>query len=604
MLFNNIKAKLFLVLVVVSIVPIIVVSVSSYRSYTRLVNEQTSLVASTTIQDSVKDIEAILQNIDRITITLLQQSSNATAYRTVNDELRFLSQTTNQHEIFMTRARLKLIFENLLLGYNYINGIYLFTPNGNWISYSNGTDLRLDYEPMQDVWYRETLERKGDLYIGEVGTKPYIIGAKPSISFSRALYDPNSYEFLGVFMIDCSMDMFGMLQRSVATDRSNLYLAGSDGDIIYDSGRSDYSQGGGRLPDALLPRLATLGEQQEEWMADGYLTVMQRIPYHDWQIIARLAVDELHRAYGISEKLFIYVAASVAAIFLLLSFFLSNIITKPVIQLARLMRKSKTDGFVPVRHEVKQVDEIGILYHEFHKLMDHLDTHIRESYQNRILTMDAQMKAMEAQINSHFLYNTLESINSIAEIEEVESIVVMTKALGDMFRYSIKTDSELVPAREELQHVDNYMAIQQIRYGDKIGFVKTIAPEVESAHILKLMLQPLVENAIYHGLESKRGGGTITLRGRSEAGMIRFEIEDDGVGMSEEQLGQLHALLAAPPEFKAIGKRSGGSIGIKNVHSRITLYYGPSYGLTIDSSPGRGTRITVTIPAQHDYKEE
>lgn len=603
MLFYNIKAKLFAVLVVVSIVPIVVVSVSSYRSYTHLVNEQTSLVASTILQDSVKGIEEILQNIDRITITLLQQSSNATAYKTVNDELRFLNQTTNQHEIFMTRARLKLIFENLLLGYNYINGIYLFTPNGNWISYSDGTDLRLDYEPMKDVWYQETLARKGDLFIGEVNTKSYIIGAKPSITFSRSLYDPNSYEFLGVFMLDISMDMFGMLNRSVTPNESNLYLADSSGSIIYDSARSDYSQGGGRLPDELMPHLTELGESQEQFLVNGILTVMQKIPHHDWRIIARLSVDELHKAYGISEKLLIYIAASCALIFLLLSFFLSNIITKPVIQLARTMRKSKAEGFIPIRQEVKQVDEIGILYHEFHKLMDHLDTHIRESYQNRILTMDAQMKALEAQINSHFLYNTLESINSIAEIEEVESIVIMTKALGDMFRYSIKTASELVPAREELQHVNNYMAIQQIRYGDKISFNKELEPEVESVSILKLMLQPLVENAIYHGLENKRGKGMITLRGRLEGDIIRFEIIDDGSGMDDKQLEELRALLNAPPAFQSIGERSGGGIGIKNVHSRISLYYGSTYGLTIHSAPGEGTRITITIPAQWDKGE-
>src|SRR6478736_2041285 len=135
MILFNIKTKLFLVLVLVSIVPIIVVSVSSYRSYTKLVNEQTSLVTSTTIGNSVKSMEEILQNIDRISVTLLQQSSNATAYSTVSDELIKLNGTNDQYEIFMIRSKLKLIFENILLGYNYINGLYLFTPDGKWISY-------------------------------------------------------------------------------------------------------------------------------------------------------------------------------------------------------------------------------------------------------------------------------------------------------------------------------------------------------------------------------------------------------------------------------------------------------------------------------------
>ncbi|WP_138752573.1 sensor histidine kinase [Paenibacillus sinopodophylli] len=599
MLFFNIKTKLFLVLVLVSIVPIIVVSFSSYRSYTKLVNEQTSLVASTTINNSVKSIEDILQNIDRISITVQQQSSTATAYSTVSDELRKLRNTDNQYEIFITRAKLKLIFENILLGYNYINGIYLFTPDGKFISYGNGTDLMVDYLPLEDDWYKQTVSKKGDLFIGEVSTKPYIINASPSIGFSRALYDPNSNEFLGVFMLDCSMNIFAGLNRNPAPSISNIYLANENGKVLYD-GSSGLA--GEYLPEDLLHKALAMKGSQQQFNDSSSLTVIQAIPSNNWKVIANISVAKVYEQYGISQKLIIYVSVSCALIFLLLSLFLSNLITKPIIQLTKVMRKNKSQRFVTIEADKKRVDEIGILYHEFDKMMKDIDTHIRESYQNRILTMDSQMKALEAQINSHFLYNTLESINSIAEIEEVESIVVMTKALGDMFRYSIKTDSELVSAAEEIQHVDNYMAIQQIRYGDKITFIKQIDDSILHTKMLKLLLQPLVENAIYHGLENKRGKGSITIKGFMRDEMIYFEIYDDGVGMTPEQVTELKKLLSKPAEFSTIGQRFKQSIGIKNVQSRLAVYYGLEDGVTFRSEKNKGTSVIIAVPSNWEKR--
>jgi len=594
MLFFNIKTKLFLVLVAVSIIPIIVVSLTSYKSYTKLVNEQTTLVASTTLQDSVKSIEEILQNIDRISLTILQQTSNANNYTTVLDELKKMHQTNDSYELFLMRNRLKFMFENILLGYSYINGIYLFTPDGKNISY--GTDLLANYSPLQDEWYVATLEGKGELHIGEVSAKPFIINAKPSISVSRSLYDPYTNELIGVFMMDLSMEVFRGLNRNPAPSLSNIYLINEFNHVLYDKSGVLI---GKALPDpiaALMPLVAG-GNYQHN---DGHLlTVIQEVPQRNWKIIAVISVDTIYKQYGISQQLFLYVSLSCAVIFLILSFVLSNFISKPIIKLAKAMRRNKGQHFAKLEIDHKQADEIGILYHEYDKMMQAIDTHIRESYQNKILMLDSQMKALEAQINSHFLYNTLESINSIAEIEEVESIVIMTKALGDMFRYSIKTESELVPTQDELQHVNNYMAIQKIRYGDKIDFKLNVEERLYEHRILKLILQPLVENAIYHGLESKRGKGCIAISGYEEESGITFRIKDDGIGMTPAQVEELQTLLDQPPAFMAIGQRSRQSIGIKNVHSRIQLYYGEEYGISFSSKPDEGTEIIIKLPARN-----
>lgn len=594
MVFFNIKMKLFLVLIAVSLLPIVVVSISSYNSYTKLVNKQTALVASTTINNSVKSIENTLRNIDRISITLQQQSSSPTSYSAVGDELKKLVATDDPYEIFVIRNKMKLILENILLGYDYINGIYLFAPDGKSISFEkNGTDLKLGYIPFKDDWYNQTIQNKGNLYIGDIGVKPFLINAKPSISFSRALYDINTREFLGVFMLDCSTEIFKELNKDIAPNIFSIYLANGSGKIIYDGSGQQIGQD---LPQELLHKVKAMTEKKQEFNNGDTLSIIQSFPSNNWKLIATISVKELYREYGISQKLIIYISITCAVIFLLLSFFLSNWITKPIIQLSKIMRKNKSRKFVTTETKLKRVDEIGILYNEYDKMMQDMDTFVRERYQNRILTLDSQMKALEAQINSHFLYNTLESINSIAEIEEVESIAVMTKSLGDMFRYSIKTESELVRTEEELQHVDNYMAIQLIRYEDKINYYKEIDEQILTGKILKLLLQPLVENALYHGLENKKGKGSITIKGYSIQDSVCFEIIDDGVGMSAVQVLELQKLLNQPPEFSGLGHRSKQSIGLKNVHSRIALYYGPEYGLTFESGQNTGTKVKLTLP--------
>ncbi|OKP95168.1 sensor histidine kinase [Paenibacillus sp. P46E] len=593
MRFFNIKTKLFLVLLIVSIVPIIVVTFSSYRSYTELVNKQTSLVAATTIGNAVESIEAVLQNIERISITFQQQSSSSTEYRTVSDELKQLQATNDSFEIYTIRNKLKLIFQNVLLGYDYINGIYLFTPDGKFISYGSASDLKADYNPLQDSWYQKTLAKQGELYISDNTIKPYFINAKPSISFSRAVYDINTGQFLGVFMLDCSLDIFSGLNRNLAANLSNIYLVNEDGTLLFEGSKNTV---GSTLPADLWTKAQNMNGDQAKYYNSDDITVIQAFPSNGWKVIANLSTSKLYKEYGISQKLIIYISATCAVLFVILSIILSVWITRPIIELSRTMRKNKSQKFIPSKVKYKRNDEIGILYTEYDKMMRDIDLYIRESYQNRILTLDSQMKALEAQINSHFLYNTLESINSIAEIEEVESIATMTKALGDMFRYSIKTESELVTASEELQHVDNYMAIQQIRYGDKISFHKTIDERVQGSKILKLILQPLVENALYHGLENKKGKGSITVNGCREGNDLVFEIIDDGIGMTTAQVAEIQALLAEPPEFGGFGQRNKRSIGIKNVHSRIVLYYGPGYGLTFESLEGLGTTVKITIP--------
>ncbi|RTE11683.1 sensor histidine kinase [Paenibacillus whitsoniae] len=594
MLFRTIRTKLFFVFLAISVIPVFIITYISYNSYTKLVGKQVSLVASNTVSNTVERIDNIFQNIDRITLSFQQFSTQPGAI-TVSQELNKLINKPNidQYDFFLARTRMLFFFNNLVLSNSYLNGIYIFLPSGNAISYGNGTDLAINYQPIEDEWYKQTLQKGGGLYISDTDTKPFIINAKPSITFSRALYDPDTRQLLGVLMLDCDLNIFKGIDKDIVPNITNMFLANGKGKILYDNSKSRIGQ---MIPDDLKALMTENPDGTVEQTRGGTLSVIKPFPDNDWRIIASLSLNELYKQYGVSQRLIIYIALSCAVIFLLLSVVLSGLITKPIIELSRLMRKNKSLHFVTTKKHLERDDEIGILYMEYNKMIKDIDLYIKESYQNKLITLDSQMKALEAQINSHFLYNTLEAINSIAEIEEVESISIMTKALGDMFRYSIKTESELVAVEDELAHVNNYLSIQKIRFEHKIDFHFYIQSDLYAMRILKLILQPVIENALYHGLEKTRNKGTIAITGYTSNAHIIFEVTDNGVGMSEEQLSELQKLLSEPPEFHELGQRNKRSIGLKNVHSRIVLYYGVGYGLTLESEKDKGTKVTITVP--------
>ncbi|ULT58322.1 sensor histidine kinase [Neobacillus drentensis] len=590
------RTKMFLVFIVISIIPIIIVTINSYRSYTKLVNQQVSVVTSNTISNSLEKIDGIYQNINRITLTF-QQFSTVPGSPTVADQLYKLinNKEVGPYDIYLARRDMQFFFNNLILSNDYINGIYLFLPDGNSISYTNNnTDLHFGYVPFNDVWYKQTLQKKGGLYVGNVSTKSFIINAQPSVTFARAIYDFNSHKLLGVLMLDCDIKIFKALDNDIIPNMTNLYLVNDTGNIIYDNRMSSI---GKPLPDYLKSKISNNSLGNKEEVKNGNLTVIKSFPDNDWDIVASIPINELYKPYNLSEKLIIYISITCAVIFILLSMVLSNQLTRPTIELSRIMRTNKQLKPISTNKYLQRKDEVGILYTEYNNMIEAINRYIKESYQNKLMTLDSQMKSLEAQINSHFLYNTLESINSIAEIEEVESISIMTKALGDMFRYSIKTDSELVNVTDELNHVNNYITIQNIRYDNSIDFKLEIPTEIYTYQILKLILQPIIENSILHALESKRMKGSITLRAyEGNNNRIVFEIADDGVGMDSEKLNKIKKSLQEQPKFTELGRRNKQSIGLKNVHSRIGLYYGLEYGLTVESEVNKGTTIKLCVP--------
>ncbi len=240
------------------------------------------------------------------------------------------------------------------------------------------------------------------------------------------------------------------------------------------------------------------------------------------------------------------------------------------------------------------VDEIAELGLSFNilvgKVRELLDAKIKEQENLK----KAELRALQAQINPHFLYNTLDTIIWMAEANRPAQVVELVRALSRFFRITLSKGKDWITVREEIEHISSYLTIQKIRYRDILDYVIDVEPEVLEATMLKLTLQPLVENALYHGIKNKRSGGVITVRGRRwDDNRLRVEVSDNGIGMTTEKVVQLRTALASEG---FAGSENG--FGLCNVNQRVKLYYGKQYGLTLESEYGQGTRVLLDIPLQ------
>ena len=250
----------------------------------------------------------------------------------------------------------------------------------------------------------------------------------------------------------------------------------------------------------------------------------------------------------------------------------------------------------------RNVDEITELGNNFNimigKIRELLNAKVREQENLK----KAELKALQAQINPHFLYNTLDTIVWMAEASKTDQVIEIVRALSSFFRISLSKGRDWISIRQEIEHVRSYLAIQKMRYRDILDYKIEVDENLMDGIILKLTLQPLVENALYHGIKNKRNGGTITVRAQSVGpDLVRLEVQDDGVGFTPYKLAEIRSMLN--DDSSEISLKEGG-FGLENVNKRIKLYYGKQYGLYVQSEYLGGTQVVARIPLQYQLEQK
>lgn len=247
-----------------------------------------------------------------------------------------------------------------------------------------------------------------------------------------------------------------------------------------------------------------------------------------------------------------------------------------------------------VKPFVKELDNLTLnLNIMAEKIRDLIDENIREQ-QN---FQKAQMKALQAQITPHFLYNTFDTIIWLAETKRTDEVIEITRAFSNFFRISLSKGHEWITVEQEIEHIKSYLTIQKIRYRDILDFNISVEEDMKEISVLKLILQPLVENAIYHGIKNKRGRGILEVSVKKKNNRLFFSVADNGIGMTEEKIKSIYEELTSKPDTEILKN----VYGLFNVQKRLELYYNENIELLIESEYGSGTVVSFNVPAEINH---
>lgn len=372
--------------------------------------------------------------------------------------------------------------------------------------------------------------------------------------------------------------------------RGYCFLMDKQGDIVYHPQQQLLYAG---LKSEDTSSLASLADGA--YVNDTVIYSVTSVAGSDWRIVGVSYVDEVvNRNFREMIRLSLIVGAVLLAVAVLTSFLLSRLLSRPLRGLADAMERFETDAdhftYLPVGG-TREVQELSGSFEHMVLRIQRLMTTVREEEINLRKT---ELKALQAQINPHFLYNTLDSIAWMCEQGRTDDAVKMIHALARLFRISISKGHELIPIAKEIEHAESYLQIQKYRYKNQFTYAFDVDPACLNYYCNKITLQPIIENAINHGLDLLVDEGRITVQVRQDGEDIVFDVRDNGVGMSDELI---QSILQRGPD-----DRTG--IGIRNVNDRLQIYFGKQYGLHISSEPDVGTCVEIRMPKiqEGDYE--
>ena len=339
-------------------------------------------------------------------------------------------------------------------------------------------------------------------------------------------------------------------------------------------------------------RLACLGDGT--YVEDTVIYSVQRVPNSPWRVVGVSYIDEtVNESFWQMVRIAVATAALIFAAALAVGWVLSRLLSRPLQQLENAMEAFEQDADHFAFHAVRGTREVQNLSDSFGHMVGRIQQLMTTVREEEIDLRKTELKALQAQINPHFLYNTLDSIAWMCERGKNADAVQMVHALARLFRISISRGHELIPIEKELQHAEAYLQIQKYRYKNQFTYHFTVDEGCLHCLCNKITLQPIIENAIVHGLDLMVDAGHIEITVRPDGGDILLIVADDGIGMEPEQVA---ALLQNEPS-----DRTG--IGVKNVNDRLRIYFGPEYGLSITSAPYEGTTVTIRTPRVPEDRE-
>ena len=574
----SIRNTIFIYFTVSALVMILLIGVSLYS---RLSGQ----LAATVQEENQAVINQVNLSVDSFLRTVMKLSDSLYYDIVKNADLSAEPETVN--------SEIALLYNN---NKDYVSNIALFSKKGELLESMPAARLKTGMDVTEEEWFGNALERTDTLYFSMPHVQ-YIFDNSSNqyrwvITLSRAVeITQGTSTDQGVLLIDITYSSLRyMLDNISLGSRGYLYLISSGGELIYHPKM--------QLIDAGIEQENTAaaagyrdGNYQETFLGEKRNVIVKTVGYTGWKIIG-VTPEQGFSLNGVKTQLFmVFMIAFFLFLLAVINAYISTKITAPIQALEKSVNALEdgeldTEVYIGGSYEIQHLGKsIGDMAKRIQALMDDI---VAEHESKR----KSEFDTLQSQINPHFLYNTLDIIVWMIENEQKHEAVKVVTALARFFRISLSKGKSIIPVRDELEHVRNYLMIQQMRFKNKFTYRIEAEPEVTALACLKLMLQPLVENAIYHGMEFMDGDGEILVRAYKKDDVLCFSVEDNGLGMTKEQAEHLLT------EKSHVSSKRGSGIGVKNVNERIRLYFGEEYGLSIWSEPDEGTVIKIRLPAK------
>ncbi|MFD2333468.1 sensor histidine kinase [Cohnella sp. GCM10020058] len=582
----NMQQKLLIVFLTLVCLPLVMISYASSTYYTRSIK-------ANTIAYGTEMTSKMLQKLDDYVTDLFNMSAmplyNKDFLNWLADPEWTLAKTNGMYYYITTLNKIKPDTVSVYVFDNYGNMTYNIKSGGK----------RNNLEQVKSEWARIAAEGDGKPMI--VSTQEVSSGQEAYYAFSviRELKQTNKdLSPIGYIVFDTNISAIKrQIQDFDQVTKGKTLLVDDRDRVVFDSEGQLTTHD---LSADLSIRKATgnVGAFPYEIEGKKYITTYAKSSLTGWKMFVYIPMAEATRQATVTRNVTLLTSAGFVTLALLIAIAISYALTRPLSKIKLLMQEVQT-GNLDVSFNQKYRDEVGLLGRHFNIMVTRIRDLLEEVKETQTRKKEAEYAALQSQINPHFIYNTLETIRMKAELNDDEEVADMTFTLGKLLRYGVNHGEQRVSIADELEHLYNYVALQNMRFSNKYTLIVDIPERDLRIPSIKLMLQPVVENAIHHAFKQRTGPGTIQIGVRHEGEQCVFIVTDDGSGMNEDQLKEIRDHVYGRRPLAVAGR----GIGLRNVHERIKMQFGESYGLRIDSRPGEGTTVELAIPGRQDEEE-
>ncbi len=576
---RNLRVEIAVSFTMIAVIGMVTIAIILYYTYTRSIQQRT-------VDDNIQLVNQVELNLTSY-LRNMMRISDASYYNIIKDT-DFSKESIDRE--------LTLLYE---ANKDNVVSIACFENRGSLVAATPVNTIKEHADVTEQEWFQKAKNKPENLHFSSSHVQNLFVDSNDRyywvVSLSRGVeLTRRGSTFPGVLLVD--MDFSGiehLFTKVNSGDMSYMYLMNQDGEIIYHPQQNLVYSGLVNENNAEVAKYED-GTHTEEFHGKEQIVVVKTVGYTGWKIVSVIPMEKIRRDRSRVNAVWVTVVALAITMLIAVNQYLSLKITGPISHLEDSVKQ--LDIECPEKIYVGGSDEIQHLGKTIRSMVEQMrklmDAAVKEQEEKRKNELDA----LQSQINPHFLYNSLDSIIWLVESGRYEEAVSAVTALANLFRISLSQGRTLITIGEEFQHAKNYSSIQQMRFKDKFRVEFELDEGLEKYITIKLVIQPILENAMYYGMEVMDGDGKIKVKGYEKDGDIYIDIIDNGIGMAPEQVDNLLT-------GKNYVRKRGSGIGLKNVNQRIKLYFGDEYGLLISSEPDVGTKVSIHLPMKLEVDE-